>query len=304
MKSENWNWSDLRVFLAVLEAGSTLGAARSLGMAQPTVARRIDALEHATGLALFERDTRGARPTAAARALEAEARAVATAIAGFERKAAHAARPSDAPIRLTAPKASFSENLAAALADFCDRHPGIRFEFVATPDYVDLIAGDADVAIRFGGEMDPRLVARRMTMATASLYASRSYADRHGLPADGDDLAGHRFVVLDARPVAFPIHAWLMDRIDPGQIVSRVSDVEAMVAPVGAGLGIGTVPTTLAREAGLVSCFPPPAGTEVPSWLAMSPAAWKRPEVKAFARFFVPRFRSYMGKRQARAAAP
>jgi DNA-binding transcriptional LysR family regulator len=64
MKSENWNWSDLRVFLAVLDAGSTLAASKALGMAQPTVARRIDALEHATGLTLFERDTRGAQATA------------------------------------------------------------------------------------------------------------------------------------------------------------------------------------------------------------------------------------------------
>jgi DNA-binding transcriptional LysR family regulator len=62
MKSETWNWSDLRVFLAVLDAGSTLAASKALGMAQPTVARRIDALEHATGLTLFERDTRGRNP--------------------------------------------------------------------------------------------------------------------------------------------------------------------------------------------------------------------------------------------------
>ena len=56
MKSEFRDWSDVRVFLAVVRAGSTLAASNSLGMAQPTVARRIEALEHALGLVLFERD--------------------------------------------------------------------------------------------------------------------------------------------------------------------------------------------------------------------------------------------------------
>ncbi|MBT8425437.1 MAG: LysR family transcriptional regulator, partial [Silicimonas sp.] len=52
MKSEFRNWSDIRVFLAVIREGSTLAASRKLGVAQPTVARRIDALEHETGLIL------------------------------------------------------------------------------------------------------------------------------------------------------------------------------------------------------------------------------------------------------------
>ena len=56
MKSDFRDWSDVRVFLAVVRAGSTLAASKSLGMAQPTVARRIEALEHALGLVLFERD--------------------------------------------------------------------------------------------------------------------------------------------------------------------------------------------------------------------------------------------------------
>ena len=63
MKSEFRNWSDIRVFLAVVREGSTLAASHKLGMAQLTVARRIEALEHATGLTLFERDNRGFKPT-------------------------------------------------------------------------------------------------------------------------------------------------------------------------------------------------------------------------------------------------
>jgi DNA-binding transcriptional LysR family regulator len=151
MKSENWNWSDLRVFLAVLDAGSTLAASRALGMAQPTVARRIDALEHATGLTLFERDTRGRKPTQPRGSWRRRRARWPERLRGSSEKAARTSVSTlDRPIRLTAPKPNFSENLAKALADFTDIHPGVRFELIAVNEYVDLMAGEADVAIRFG----------------------------------------------------------------------------------------------------------------------------------------------------------
>ncbi len=295
MNNRFQSWGDVRVFLAVLDEGSTLGAARALGMAQPTVARRIDALEHALALTLFERDTRGFHPTPAACALAEEARRVAEAAADLQRKA-DALRPAEMRIRLTAPKPNFSENLAAALADFSDMHPGTQFEFVARNEMLDLMAGEADVAIRFSNDIaDERLVCRRLTLATASLYAGQTYAARHGLPASETEFAGHRFIVFDRPRQAMPVHEWLMARIAPEQIVSRVSDPEAMVAAVRAGLGLGMLPTTLAEEAGaLLRCFAPPPGCEVQGWLVISPEAWRRPVVKAFARFFVPRFRAYI----------
>ena len=272
MKSECWNWSDLRVFLAVLDAGSTLAASKALGMAQPTVARRIDALEHATGLVLFERDTRGARPTAAARELEPEARAVAEAVAAFERNAGRTGVTIDRPIRLTAPKSNFSENLAAALADFTDLHPGVRFEYVASNEYVDLIAGDADVAIRFGEIGDDRLICRKLTISTASVYASRTYAERHGLPAGEHDLAGHRFMGYDPLRRSFSRLQLAARAHFSGPDCRPVSVTpESIVPAVRAGLGLGVVPTTLAEEAGLVRCFPPPEGTAMAGHLVMTP---------------------------------
>ena len=64
-----FNWNDARVFLAVAEEGSTLAAASVIGMNQTTVARRIEALENALKLELFERDNRGFRLTSQGLAL-------------------------------------------------------------------------------------------------------------------------------------------------------------------------------------------------------------------------------------------
>lgn len=294
MKSDFRNWSDIRVFLAVLRKGSTLAASRDLGMAQPTVARRIEALEHALELTLFSRDTRGFRPTAAAIRVAERAAEVEAAAEAFWKAAETARREGARPIRLTAPRVNFSENLSAILADFTAAHPGTQFELVSSYQYLDLIAGEADVAVRIARQIDDeRLICRRMTTVTSSLYASRGYAEKHGVPGSDAEFAGHRFVAYEGRYASLRMNQWLLARIDPSQIVSRCTDVEGMVAAVGAGLGIGPVATSLARDhGGLVRCFEPPEGTAVASWLVISPDAWRRPEVKAFAAFFVPRYRA------------
>lgn len=296
MNSDEFNWPDVRVFLAAMRTGSTLKAARALGLSQPTVSRRIDALEHGLKLRLFERDNRGLHPTQEARALLPKAEALEAAAAEFMTAAARAATPNVRPIRLTAPRVNFSDNLAAALADFTAANPGVSFEFVASYKILDLVAGEADVAIRVTREVtDDRLICRRLTTSTASIYGSESYAARHGLPASAEDLAGHKFVVFEHRRIPSPLNAWLLERIIPDQIVSRCSDIESLSAAVRAGLGLGPIATSLAAdEPTFRRCFPPPEGLGMPVWLLIGPDAWRRPEVKAFARFFVPRFRSYM----------
>ena len=49
------DWDDLRYFLALIDAGTLSGAARATGVEHTTVARRIDALEAALGMLLFDR---------------------------------------------------------------------------------------------------------------------------------------------------------------------------------------------------------------------------------------------------------
>lgn len=107
MNSRFDSWGDVRVFLSVLDTGSTLAASRKLGMSQPTVARRIDALEHALKLTLFERDTRGFRPTQEALALVEGARSIEAAAVSFRDKAARLGGVNTRPIRLTAPQTNF-----------------------------------------------------------------------------------------------------------------------------------------------------------------------------------------------------
>lgn len=288
------NWSDVRIFLAVYREGSTLSASKRLGMSQPTVARRIEVLEHDLGLLLFERDTRGFRPTQAARDLLAPAEDMERAACQLEDAALLSRKTATRPIRITAPRRNFSPIFSAILADFCAENPGTRFELISSYDVLDLVAGEADVAIRISRHItDERLICTRLTEVRSTLFASRGYAARHGLPSSPEEFAGHSFVVYDPVPGTMLLNHWLTERISADQIVARGADAESVTASIDAGIGIGPATVAFAMDyPGLVRCFDPPPGTQVSSWLVISPEAYRRPEVRAFAAFFAPRFRT------------
>ena len=111
MKSVFQTLSDVRVFLALMRAGSTLAASKTLGMAQPTVARRIDALEHVLKLVLFERNTQGFTPTQDALMLLPSAKAVEKAAKELDATAARLASSQSRTIRITAVTDAFNPHL-------------------------------------------------------------------------------------------------------------------------------------------------------------------------------------------------
>jgi DNA-binding transcriptional LysR family regulator len=298
MKIRFHNWSDIRVFLAVLRKGSTLAASKTLGMAQPTVARRIEALEHTLGLTLFDRDTRGFRPTEAALSLRTSAEAVEMNANALAETARNLTKTSGKAIRFTGVPEVFSENFAAILSDFTDAHREIKFEFLATPETLDLAKGEADVAIRYTNEIsDPNLICRKISEAQTTLYASEAYVKKYGLPASQDDFEGHKFVLLSGGLSRF--REWLAPRITPDQIVMECDSYQGVVAAVLSGFGIGPMGVGLADATpSLRRCIPPPRGMEVITWLITSPQAHKRPEVRTFTAYFAPRYAAMLKKQR------
>ncbi|MGH6987511.1 MAG: LysR family transcriptional regulator, partial [Caulobacteraceae bacterium] len=115
------DWALWRSFLAVMRAGSLSGAARALGLAQPTLGRHIEGLEASLGAALFTRSPGGLRPTETALALAPNAEAMASAAAALARAASGALDAPAGAIRLTASDIVGAEVLPLILADFGDR---------------------------------------------------------------------------------------------------------------------------------------------------------------------------------------
>jgi DNA-binding transcriptional LysR family regulator len=290
MKNCFRNWSDVRVFLMVVREGSTLAASHKLGISQPTVARRIEVLENETGLTLFERDTRGFRPTEEANRLFPLAEVIENAVFEFasESEGLKAVRP----IRITAYSANFSPRMTEILNDFSAMRPNVKFELLPSTKILDLRGGEADIALRLAkSEPDKDLICRKISTARWSLFGSPDYAEKFGLPDSPDNLKGHQFVTYEQGDVATVFHSWLVRHVSSDQIVMSFSEIDLMHAAIRSGRGLGIVNLKLAQsEKLLIRCFDEIKELCVPQLMLVSPEAYRRPEVKAFTEFFAPRY--------------
>ena len=289
MKNEFRNWSDVRVFLAVVREGSTLAASRKLGVAQPTVARRIEALENETGITLFERDTRGFKPTEEARGLFPLAEAIEEASKKFSIKTRELAKRR--PIRITAPGV-FADRVMDIFGEFTALHPGVAFEFDPSLKTLNLLEGEADIALRVTkNEPDESLICRKISTARWALFGGQSYADKFGLPKSVDDLGGHRFVTFENEDVPPHLHNWLLRHVSPDQIIASFREFELLRASIRAGHGLGLVNLRLAQfDGALIRCFGDIEELSMSNLMLIAPDAYRRPEVKAFTKFFAPRY--------------
>lgn len=172
-------WDDLRLFLAVADAGSLSGAARQLRLGQPTISRRLALLEEQLGYPLFRRGVAGAALTPDGERLLPPARRMAE-WAGEATRAAeqHDARPRGL-VRVTAPPGIAFDFLVGFTADLRTRLPEIRLEILSTTQYLDLTRREADLALRgrLPEQRDYVVVAERSHEVAA--FVSRDYRRRH-----------------------------------------------------------------------------------------------------------------------------
>lgn len=272
------DWGDVRIFLAVFREGSTLAAARVLGINQTTVARRIDVLEQALGLTLFEKTTRGSKPTEAANALLPAAEALEHSAVALQELAGHERGRASKPIRITAFDHAMMGDIGQVVSDYVSENPSATFEFIAAERILDLAKGEADVALRMSPNLsDERLVARRVGQTNWTYYAARSYAEKHVLPTEYvPDMEEHCVILLS--------HV-----ATKRQNVLRCASAKDVRTAIQAGQGIGPMPVFDGdNDPHLVRCFDPPEGSELPVWLVVSPDAHKRPEVRRFTAFAAP----------------
>jgi DNA-binding transcriptional LysR family regulator len=251
-----FEWSDLRHFLAVARGGSTLAAAKTLGVNQTTVARRIQALEEAIGEKLFERASGGYRLTAVGQAMLPHAERVETDIDGFRAALAQAGRRRQV-IRVTAADQVADMLVIPWQAEFGERFPGVEVETIVTDTRLDLTRGEADIAIRAGATAveGEGIVTRKLASGNWGLYASKDYVARHGRPRSVEELGSHA-IIGAAGPLA-PYEPQVMKRARElgAQVRTSSSTISNIHTAVKNGLGLGTLPCMVAEPDGLVFCF-------------------------------------------------
>ena len=242
------DWDHLRFFLAVLGHGSTKRAAAALRVDQTTCARRIAALEEATGLLLFRRETGGYKPTADALALRAAAEAVGRAVNSLEAEAAGRRREGSQKIRLTSEEFFAPTVIVPAVARFSRSNPDIQVEIDISGEVRDLSRGEADVAVRGGLDpTDPALIRRKLADDPMGIYCSHSYADP---PASTAELSRHPLACL-------AVHVDFVERAGLGANIQHVANsFAALRAIIASGSAVGPLSRIVAHnDAGLRLCY-------------------------------------------------
>lgn len=241
-----FDWNDLRYFLAVAKHGSTLAAGRALKLSQSTVQRRLTALERKIGRKLVRRHPTGYRLTEFGEEMLPYVERVAQAVLAVEQRLDEAKRDAVGVIRLTCPEPLVYRITQSALLDrFHARYPGLRIEFVMSDKYLDLMKGEADVALRSGDTDDVELVGRKIADSLWAVYATRKYIEQHGMPERVEDLNRHLLVGFDETMANHRAAKWLQRVAPNAQIVARNNSVLGLVYAVKSGIGLAPLPTAL-----------------------------------------------------------
>lgn len=263
-------WDHYRTFLAVLSEGSLSGAARRLGLKQPTAGRHIDALEANLGVPLFTRGRDGLTPTEAAIELKPLAENMASIAAAIVRASSAAAREVRGTVRISASDMIGSQVLPPILAQLRTEHSGLSVELVLTNRVDDLLRREADIAVRMVRPKQEALYARRIGDIVLGLHAHKAYLARRGTPSSVVDLAGHDLVGFD-RDTAFirvlRDHGLPLRR---EQFAFRADSDIAHFAMIAAGCGIGVCQIGLAlRNPDIVRVLPRTFAYPLETWVVM-----------------------------------
>jgi DNA-binding transcriptional LysR family regulator len=243
----SFNWDDLKPFLAVARAGSTLGAAKLLGLSQPTVQRRIAALEKSLGRQLVERYPSGYRLSPLGAELFSRAKQIENAVDDFSRHIQLHDGALAGTIRVTCAEPLVPAVVTPIVDAFQAQHPGVRVELLITERLVDLTRGKADIAVRGyadapHGQYENALIQRKLVDLPWALYASRNYVERFGKPAVPEEIGRHAIVAPDGVFSRAGAARWLRT-IAPNALVSaRSSSLLGLLGSVRSGSGLAMLP--------------------------------------------------------------
>jgi DNA-binding transcriptional LysR family regulator len=292
-KGPMFDWNDIRLFLSVARTGSTRAAAQELGLNQTTVARRMEVLEHELSLRLFDRTTRGHRLTEQGQALCETAQPMREAAEAVERRARALGRTLSGTIRITAAEVVFSHLVAPVVAEFRREHPEVQVEYDSSEGFLDLAAGEADLAFRATvAPSDERLFGQKLGEVAWAVYCSRAYAAANGMPACIGEVRNHAVVAFTGPVGRRPGDLWFMSHADPARVAGTSNTVSNVTAVLRTGAGVGCLPCFHAdAEPLLVRCFPPPPEMTTAIWLLTTPERRRVPQIEAFIGLAAARFR-------------
>jgi len=269
--SRAFDWSLVRSFLAVLDQGSLLAAARTLNTSQPTVGRHIAELESQWSVLLFERTGRGLVPTASAMQLAESARSMEAAALQLTRTLSGNQGHAQGTVRITGSTPVATQLLPAVLARMRLALPQVQVELVASNQVSNLLRREADIAVRMVRPEQNSLIAKKLGSVGIGAYAHQGYLARRGALRTPTDMLQHDLIGGDTDATILQGFQAMGFPVTREAFAIRTDDLIVQWRAVQAGLGIGFVADYMARtDPDIVRVLPgqltiPP----LPMWLAV-----------------------------------
>lgn len=280
------NWDDTRIFLALTRTPSLRAAARSLGIDQATVGRRLNALEAELGAKLFLRAKDGYLLTAAGETAMAAARRMESAALDLRSKIEGQDAHPGGLVRVTSTDSIAIDLLLPAIARLQQHWPHIRVDLTVSTELLNLSRRQVDIAFRNVRPEAPDLVVRRLVAWPVGLFASADYLARCGEPTAEDELRGHQLVAYGPYLAQGQFLTMVGAPARQARIAMTVHSSLLVRKAVAAGIGMGEMPVWMGEREGLVRIWPQRRrATDYEVWQVMHPDLQRTARVRATAEF-------------------
>lgn len=251
-------WDDIRLFLSVAEHGTLTAAARSLGLTQPTLGRRMQSLEQDLGQKLFQRTTEGFLLTETGQALLPVAKRMAEEADAAMRQLGGQEATLTGTLRIS----SFDWFSHYVLAEYCGSflklHPQVNLELLTDSRLFSLSRREADLVFRLKPFEEPDIAQRQLMQLDYGLYAHTGF-DLNRL----NETETLNLISMDTYFSDLPDVTWLKSQFPGAAIVFKSNSREVQARLCRAGLGLAVLPIKMANQmAGLQQlpvATPPPA---------------------------------------------
>jgi DNA-binding transcriptional LysR family regulator len=262
------DWSLWRSFAAVVETGSLSGAARKLGLTQPTLGRHVEALEQALGARLFDRTIQGLNPTEAALKLYEPVAGAQRALSEASMLAEGAHTELEGTVRITSSTVTSHYILPPLLHDLRQRFPQIDVELVPSDSVENLLLREADIAVRMFRPTQLELITKKLGESPIVAAAHESYIKARGRPQQPDDLRQHDLIGFDRSELLISVARGMGFALSRDDFNLRTDSQTAAWELMKAGLGIGFAQECLVDTTpGMVKLLPALAPPPLEVWL-------------------------------------
>ncbi|MEM7408040.1 MAG: LysR family transcriptional regulator [Pseudomonadota bacterium] len=190
-------FTEINLFLRVVELGSIRAVAREQGLEPSSVSRRIASLESRLRSTLIDRTATRSRATERGMVYYERMRELLPQIEAVEGEVAGDSATPKGLLKVSASIDFGQLHVTRWLLDFRRLYPEVEIELVLASQFVDISTEGIDVAVRVGALKDSALKARKLADVPRVLAASPGYLAKWGVPETPDDLSEHQFVFFD-----------------------------------------------------------------------------------------------------------